>query len=341
LKESQQSDNLQWLKELKNLLHEKHKGKTGTFGQTWLFSAQLSCPMQDYENIAKNCYHALMPDNADWENNKTGQSQFLRGMLFELWYVSPDQINIDDNHNVIIIFFPNEKAAKQAADFYPDWLRLFHYHHKIMWAYSQSQALKKRLKQSAGHIQKYRENLSSSEQLSSPEIMKKRLDKAWEIYSNNINNLIMLDDQSRTIKINWHNYQKRLVVLERKVGSNLNCLHIFVDDVDKKYLEQVKRDYANLKPGFELLRNSIEYIRARAMVREEERQRTIMNAAAVGGIGLAAGAIVASISSQFPKVQLWGFCLEGWGLSVLLSGGAVIIAALFTKLVLMIWFRNS
>jgi len=300
LKESQQDSNFNWLKDLKNLLNEKHKGKMGTFGQTWLFSAQLSCPMQDYENIAKNCYHALMPDNADWENNKTGQSQFLGGMLFELWYVSPDQINITDNHHVIITLFPSAENAKQAADFYTDWLRLFHYHHKAMWAYGQSQALKKRLKNSAGNIQHYREDLSNSAQLSSPKIMKKRLDKAWEIYSNNINNLIMLDDQSRTIKINWRNYQKRLGVLEKKTGNELHCLRSFSDDVENKYLEQVKRDYANLKPGFELLRNSIEYIRARAMVREEERQRTFMNYAAIGGIGLAVGAIVASISGQFP-----------------------------------------
>lgn len=112
---------------------------------------------------------------------------------------------------------------------------------------------------------------------------------------------------------------------------------------------QVQTDHSNLTPELRLLENIIEYIRARVAIEEEHRDRSFQETIATWGIGLAAGAIVASVSGQFPDTQVTKNLFDIIGLtisdiwykpanSIVLSIGAAVLAGLVTKLV--IWLRR-
>jgi len=345
---------LSWLKDLQAMLNEKLNGQTGTLGQTWMFSAQLPKVQAEeaHEAIAKRCYEALIP-SADYADNKIGSSEFIGGSLFEFWrYTSPEQTEISENHHVIIALYPDETAAKKAALFYPDWMRLLGYRHKMMWAYGQSRHLKQRLKEDTVKIQASIKELSfNSSKRFNGEKLQQTLDKAWHILSRYTTELNRLDHQARTIEINQSNYQKRLRRIEEKAEQKLKLLEKLSETVRDKYLLQVQKDHASLSPELKLLENLIEYIRARVAIEEEKRDRSFQKTIATWGIALAAGAIVASISGHFPTIAQKtalthpvGFFLsttlhipDTWlapGISVVLSIGAAVMAGLVTKAVI-------
>ena len=359
LKADQQDDDLQWISDLRAYISDQLNGQTGTVGQTWMFSAQLpNVSIQEYEFFAKRCYEALIPD-ASFSNNKTRQSGFLGGRWFECW--QPDtlklgEINVE-SHHVMIALYPNEQTMQAAASFYPDFMRLLMYRHKMMWAYAQSRKLKKRLKAGAIKIEETRKELERhSIQRFNADKFQQTLDQAWKILSDYTTALNRLALQAATMKTNLGNYQKRLALIEDKAAENLAFLKPFSAQVQEKYLLQVQTDHNNLTPELRLLENIIEYIRARVAIEEERRDRSFQETIATWGIGLAAGAIVASLSGQFPtpvaeplpaaeslfeivssiftKPEIW----HQPGTSIVLSLGAALSAGLLTKL--LIWLRR-
>ena len=112
----------------------------------------------------------------------------------------------------------------------------------------------------------------------------------------------------------------------------------------------MQKDHANLSPGLKFLENLIGYIQTMVAIEEEKRERVFQGTIATWGIGLAAGAIVASISGQFPtdyeayaltrplKALLVDYLPLNWIVpffSIILSVSAAVIAGLMTK----IWIR--
>ncbi len=329
LKEEQQDTELQWIDDLRIYINDKSNGQEGSVGQTLMFSAQLpNVSAQEYEFFAKRCYEALMP-GADYETNKTGESEFLGGGLFEFWKKYPlksDKINMESQH-VIIAFYPDEKAMEAASSLYPDLMRLLMFRHKMMWAYAQSRALKKRLKVGVVKIE------------------------ACRILSDYTTALNLLNHQASTINTNLDNYRKRLATIEEKAGKNLALFKQFGDKVEEKYSLQLQTEHIHLTHEVRLLENIIEYTRTRVAIEEERRDRSFQETIAIWGIGLAVGAIVASLSGQFPQEQLKEpfidvisslFTMPNiWhepGISIALSIGAALTAGLVTKLV--IWLRR-
>jgi hypothetical protein len=354
LKVPQQGDDLTWLNDLHTYINEQLNDQTGSIGQTWMFSVQLPKVLRwEHEAIAKRCYEALIP-GGNFAENQTGNTEFLGGSLFEFWrYASPEQTDIRENHHVIIVFYPDEKAAKTMAQFYPNWIHLLLYRHKMLWAYKQSRFLKKRLKAGSVRIEECRKELDLySIQGFNADKLQQTLDKAWRILSAYTTALNQLDQQSRTIETNYGNYQKRLSQLEDKTGQKLDLLEQFNEKVQDKYLHQVQMDYRNLNPELRSLENIIEYIRARVAIEDERGDRSFQETIAIWGIGLAAGAIVASISGHFPTITETealahpiGWFLSalsipsGWiapGISIILSVGAAVVAGLVTKTVILL-----
>ena len=354
LKEEQQDAELQWIDDLRTYIDDKSNGQEGTVGQTWMFSAQLlNVSAQEYEFFAKRCYEALMP-GADYETNKTGESEFLGGGLFECWKKSTfksDNMNME-SHHVIIAFYPDEKAMEAASSLYPDLMRLLMFRHKMMWTYAQSRALKKRLKAGAVKIEACRKTLDLySQQRFNVDKLQEILNTAWRILSDYTTALNLLNHQASTMNTNLDNYRKRLAKIEGKVGQNLDLFKRFSDKVQEKYSLQLQTEHIHLTHEVRLLENIIEYIRARVAIEEERRDRSFQETIAIWGIGLAVGAIVASLSGQFPKEQLKEpfidvidslFTMPNiWhepGISIALSIGAALAAGLVTKLV--IWLRR-
>ena len=86
--------------------------------------------------------------------------------------------------------------------------RLLSYRHKIIWAYSQSRILKRRLKDNYQTIQK--SVLTIRQQRKNPEDLQEALEKTLQILGNYAIDLSQLHSQLRTITINLTNYRQRL-----------------------------------------------------------------------------------------------------------------------------------
>jgi hypothetical protein len=337
LKNAQISEDLAWLQALQTFINDKVKGQTGTIGQSWLFSAQLPyLSLEEHEEIAKRCYEALMPGGR-YEDHKIGSCEFLGGSLFECGpYHSAKQTGHSDNHHVMMAFYPDESTAKKAAElFYTDWMRLFCYRHKMLWAYGQSRVLKKRLKQASVKIEECRQAIY---RYSTPKInhqqLPKTLDEAWKILAEYTPALNSLEQQARTIDINLYNYQQRWRTLQEKAAQPLVFLDKLSQTVQHKYLKQLEKDYKNFTIELSL-ENIVGYIRDRLAIEEDRRERAFQKSIATWGIGLATGAIVASMSGQFPEMEwLKSYLSQGWvkpATSLIWSFGAAVMAGLITK----------
>jgi len=124
------------------------------------------------EDIAKDCYQALMPD-ANWKQDLEGQGTFLGATIFELSRYrlvikespeTPTNIqSIQENQQVIIILFPDKASADKLAEFYDDWMRLFEYRHKMLWAYGQSRLLKQSIKNYFTVIEEERQSINPNQ----------------------------------------------------------------------------------------------------------------------------------------------------------------------------------
>ncbi len=348
-------------KDLKIEVEQRINNQSATIGQTWMISGWL--PQSDdrsREDIAKDCYKALMPDS-NWKQDLEGQGTFLGATIFELSRYplrrikespeAPTTIqSLPENQHVIIILFPGKASADKLAEFYDHWMTLLCYRHKILWSYGQSRLLKHSLKKYFITIQ---QAIKSLKQAKSPGLDLKKIRKILEQVKDTLTpysiELTYLDFQSRTIDINLSNYKKRLLNIEKKAQgkSDLKVLEEFSELVKDKYLLQVKKDYENLEMGLRLIDSSINTLRSRVEIDQAERDRTFQNGVAIIGVGLATGSLVASLEklgesnddpvrSLLAKSPVPKFWLDP--ATPLVYGITLgIIAALLTWLLIRVW----
>ncbi len=215
--------------DLKAQIDIKLKNQTATIGQTWMLSGHLpNNSSKTPESIAQACYNAFMP-KGNWQKDFQGQGHLLGGNIFELWqyrlsmkeeidFSSPPTLqNIQENHHVIIALYPDAIAHQKAAEFNFDWMRLFCYRNKILWAYAQSRYLKQQLKADFVPLQK---GITDLRTVSYPKPKLKLLTPILEEAQNTLSrysiNISYFDYQLRNIEINLDNYKKRLVTLQEK-----------------------------------------------------------------------------------------------------------------------------
>ncbi|MEB3827583.1 hypothetical protein [Phormidium sp. CCY1219] len=340
VKNTSQPHPLFCVKKLQRYLAEKIHHLPPSLGQTWMISAELPpSAKKSPQEIAKACYNNLMPDG-NWQQDWCGEGRFQGGYIVELWRYqlrlqelgknseseSPPKIEeIQDNHHVIIAIYPNAGAAKEAARYnFQEWMRLFSYRAKIMWAYGQSRYLKAQLQQDFVAIQGRLEEIEAASK-TRPKLyqIQEMLEKAQGVQSRYGIHLSNFLYQIQTLEVNLENYQKRLISLREKAEGNkglvllptrltslkaaneLGFLEGFRERVAQKYLRQLKKDYESFAPGMELLdglMNAIASLRVLVETVQVQGDRHFQNKVAIWGIGLAAGSIAASISSQFPIV---------------------------------------
>jgi hypothetical protein len=282
-------------KELKAEIERRLNGQTATIGQTWMVSGWLPQSEAKPEDIAKACYRALMP-GSNWEQDIEGQGQFLGATIFELsryrlvmteGTASLKTIhNIQENQHVIIILYPDKATAEKSARFYSDWMRLFDYRHKILWAYGQSRLLKQTIKNYFTTIEEDRQSINLSQPKEREfEKCRKILIRVQEALNNYTIDLNRLEFQNRTIDINLSNYKKRLERIEEKAGGKLEFFEKFTKLVTDKYQLQITKDSENLERGMKLLENTINAVRSRVEVAKAERDRNFQDAIAILGVG--------------------------------------------------------
>lgn len=270
--QTQTCKNLQWVLDLKQFIEQKLQGEAATLGQTWVFYATVeNASLEDYETIARNCYHALMsstsPNDYGWEEDKIGESAFAGGKWFECWYPG--------HSHVVILLFSKQEVLKKVGDLIQDEMRLFGYRHKITWAYDQSRIFKKELKEEAQKIQKCREMFQNDGDR--PLLLK----EANTVMSRYLSLLTGLESQGHTIETNLRNYQKRLVTLQRKIVCP-DFPVAFKQEVEEKYLPQIRQDHASLSSWLKLIENVVASVQAHEMHRQaHEMHQNVHHIAAV------------------------------------------------------------
>lgn len=215
--------------DLKAQIDIQLKSQSATIGQTWMLTGHLpNNSSKTPESIAQACYNAFIP-KGNWQQDFQGQGHLLGGTLFELWQYhlsmkeeihssSPPTLqSIQENHHVIIALYPNALAHQKASEFNFDWMRLFYYRNKILWAYAQSRYFKQQLKVDFITLQKGITDLRTK---SSPKPKLKLLTPILKTAQNTLSNYFIdisyFDYQIRNIEINLNNYKKRLVTLQEK-----------------------------------------------------------------------------------------------------------------------------
>ncbi len=370
--------------DLKAELELRLANQKSSIGQVWMLSGQIpNFTPDNAETIARSC--CQIPElELDWERDFRGQSQFVGGMIFELWRYrfkgsitssTLDSISIrnihqiQDNNSVFIAIYPDSETAKKASRLDFDWLRLFAYRSKILWAYGQSQYLRQQLKDDFDLIKQYLKDFNRSQTRSlNLKKLRQTLIDAQNTFSKYSIDLNYLNIQKRTIEVNLLNYRRRMERIKQrlieefqaendlKALKQLEVLKRFNDDVEHRYLLQIQNDFESFSSGVTLLTELINSIRGVTEIDQSERDRNFQNTVAILGVGLAAGSMVASIATQFPgasdpkeaaKYPL-GSTLSQLGIpdpwlipavSATASVGIGVLAAVITALVIKsIWF---
>ena len=307
---------------LKTEIEQKLNKELATIGQTWLLSGWLpENSSQNPEDIAKDCYYVLFKDTY-WQPER---GTFLDGKVFEIWRSENANYSLEKatnalnshEHHVIIVIYTNRESAKQAAEFYKDWMGLFCYRSKISWAYWQSRLIKQSL---LNHYKQIEANRKITNQ-SNYRQEKQNITTSRKIL-NNIDNILQqytidllnLSFQKQIIEINLSNYQLRLALIKEKAGQNnqLDFLEKFSALANKKYLPQINKDVENMQLGLQLLEDTINSTRSRIEVDKSERERNFQELVAVAGAGIATVSLVRETAKdckdifQFKQVNF--FC---------------------------------
>ena len=283
-------------------------------GQTWLFSAVLADECGDMLGYACDCYQALRGGAADLGAQFGCQQWSLRDG--GIWFVFQEQ-----QHEVWIRLYSDQEALQAANRFGRDLLVLWQYHHKINWAVSQVRYLKGGLKKLAARIRKYRQSIRNiGKQDFDQGKLKEHLNRSWQDLLDCQVQLRLLDDQRRTVEINRHNYQAQLQQLGRSLDADVQAL-VGVREAQYRHIyQQINYDYANLKPEQAILESLITHIQTLIALEDTRLQSRLNQRIAIWGSALTLGAIVASISGQFPLI----FGGDKWLQSILFSVGAAL-----------------
>ncbi|MGK7871772.1 MAG: hypothetical protein AB4426_00110 [Xenococcaceae cyanobacterium] len=257
--------------------------KPATIGQTWLLSGYLPKDSQpDPKIIAQKSYQVLVEDANP--TDLYGQGIFLEGNLFEFWKIN--SISSHQNNHFIVAIFSHKHQLDKFINFYPDWMGLFCFRHKINWAYQQSRLIKESLVE---HYKRVEENRTIIAQKNQNFSSKKLLNNIQDILNKYTLDLLKLSFQKQVIEINLVNYQTRLEIIQEEAGknNNLQFFNHFCDLVKQTYLVQIANDIENMQIGLRLLEDNINAIRSRVELEKAERERNFQEFVAIVGAGVA------------------------------------------------------
>lgn len=290
-------------------------------GQTLLITAGLTLEHKQLEHrhpnctrkLADECLENLIPDSS------LRPSFYRQGKLFGSPVFEYGLITQSLNYRHVLIWLVRTPETDKKFNLsYQQLLDLFFYRSKITKAFHNSREVYKKLENKYGEIEEELKQLkqdNSSEELNESELeqlqskLKSLLNTALEYTYW----LRFLEDYQNTIAINTHNYQEKLEQIHRETAeTNLSFLEEFISKNALTFQEQIKRDLNYFLPGNGLIDKAIASIRGIVEIEQTriERQRQaiekkIQNDIEAIGIGIAAGAFVASSS---------GLITEKWSL---------------------------
>ncbi|NEO52898.1 MAG: hypothetical protein F6K54_07285 [Okeania sp. SIO3B5] len=301
----------EYFAELREKIQQKLGENIATLGQTWMLSTYLPNSSEktpeEIEKIAQECYKAIFPNAEEIEFDSKGE--FIGAGIFEYSDKSLKQeiVKLEDQEiftvvqiqHIIIAIYPDQETFQKLGEFYTDWMHLFYYHHKIIWAYGQSRILTSQTKEKFREIQTITESIEENITQENAKINKLQkisdiLSKVQVIikqYTSNLNNLKF---QQGAIEINLNNYDKRLQTITKKATkkvvynqTNINFLENFSQLVEEKYLLQITKDLESFELGLRLLEDNINAIHTQIETEKAKSDRDFQEFIAVVGSGVA------------------------------------------------------
>ncbi|MFO8038406.1 MAG: hypothetical protein R6U67_03040 [Sodalinema sp.] len=302
----------------------------GDVGQTLLLTAYLegSPPenIRELDGLARRCwlnFFHLPPDSSSDKFPPLYRAyDCLGGYLYE--YGNPKQTAAENPYGHLLIWFLfDETPTLKLQEFYWDLPSLFLYYHKVRQMYLSSRIFYNKadsiVNETEGVLNKFNFKYLNSQktgQLSEKELAElkgklKLLLKESLAYSKELRNL---EYAHNSIAINSGNYQAILEHMEQRIQEPLSPFRVFVEKEAIAFQKQIRADLNYFNPGSNLLNQSIATIRGLVEVDQAECDRRrqawekelsqqqqdanedLQDQIQSIGVGIAAGAIVASTS---------------------------------------------
>ncbi|RMH70722.1 MAG: hypothetical protein D6680_22940 [Cyanobacteria bacterium J007] len=299
---------------IKSIIDEQLHHTEASIGESWTIYGQLAAEDQDVLKTAQNCYHALgLFDTPNWENHLDNEGEFEGIHFYELSHFGGDRGNLKQNRHLLIYLFPynggkfildDPQAKKIPRTLHVQFLRLFQYRNKSIWAYHQSRSLKADMKEAAQTIQILVKALPAkvkSKRVNLKELQNNLADllTILSIYGNYLSRL---EEQKQTIATNLENYKKRLkqipTAIDREASDRaFDFLETFADYGSEKYLPQIESDLASLSANFRLLENAIKTVEGIVQLEQTKSDRALTGTIAIASSALALSAVTATVVS--------------------------------------------
>ncbi|RMH77709.1 MAG: hypothetical protein D6680_04340 [Cyanobacteria bacterium J007] len=276
--------------------------KQASWGTTILFSGFIYSPPATLEagkKLANQLLQELLKiDSLETAPPFLASREFLGGFLYEY----QDVYNRHPYGQILILLLFLEESKEKLNAVQWSLPELFCYERKICQNYLDSRGEYTKANREIETIEKtIREfppniatnvlpHLSEEDLKSLQRKIKNLLDLSLR-YSQIMRSLVTFEN---TIEINRQNYLDTLTQMEVKTQSDLGCLRDKANYIFDKFQGQIKVDLVYLQQGERLLDTAINTIRGLAELDQAERDRILENQISIIGVGIAAGAIVAS-----------------------------------------------
>jgi hypothetical protein len=266
-------------------------------GKTWMISACIDF-QADRDSIIQEICQVFGLDN--WDATTQVWGKFLGAQSCEIYQPPPQWKSLDQTVHILVLLFPNVKQFCNFYQSYPTWMKLFHYHNKINWAYWQTRELKRRM------MVRYGESFEIAKTLRDLNLLEleEKLQKTTETLSDYVDNISYFGIQPHTIATNLTNYEDCLQELQNYPETDLDFIAQFASIVKKKYLPQIESDRQTLHQGLRVLENLLQSIRGKIQIEQTKSQqeqiesdRQLNTTIQVFGTGLASASIAAAILS--------------------------------------------
>ena len=315
----------------------------GYLGQTLLLTAYLSVPRpentRDLEELARQCWLAFFKiENPEHFPPLYRSYDFLGGYLYE--YGNP-RVDFTENPygHLLIWFFFDENASLTLQKCYWELPELLLYYHKIGNSFRDSRSFYTQadnlVKETEAELTDFhdrylnRETVTtfSEDELQTLKTTLKKFLKTSLDYSQQLRNL---EYTGNTIAINAKNYRVTLDYMEKLAGTRLEALWLFAEKEAIAFQNQIDADIKYFRQGYGLLDKAIATLRGLVEIdqaqrdrdrlerekeaddeakkeqkRREAAEKDLQDQIQAIGVGVAAGAILASSSSLIIEPVTW------------------------------------
>lgn len=277
-------------------------------GKTWIILGILSSFWDSFTTnlIAKEASQIF----GFQQQSLPSAQKFMGATIYEFWSPPTRWQDLDkENNHLVIILYPDRKSLDTFDQFKQDWMRLFYYRHKILWAYNNSQTpqikafLKEHLLPIDPALPTQQLNLPQSSVLEEADLetLTQLLKENYRISKQYSQYLSFLEVQLQTLQTNFYNYQERrnsLVKKAQAIGTtDDNLLQSFIEIPAQRYQLQLEKDIAALSPGLRGRDTFINTIRGMVDIEQAKSDRDLNSIIAGASVGLATSGVVATIMS--------------------------------------------